>query len=183
MISVLIISFCTIIALGFGAAAALSDYNRLIIPNNFVMFITGSFVLAFITFLIFASDTTFFSSWKNHLLSGGLTFIITYGLFHFKIIGGGDSKLLSVYALWVGLSGLMPLFFFMAVVGGVLGVATLLLNKKKLTATPVEGSWIAKAQSGTQEVPYGIAIFAGALVAFWSVGYLQPSELIKLAGG
>lgn len=183
MISVLIISFCTIIALGFGAAAALSDYRRLIIPNNYVMFIIGAFVLAFSAFLIFASDTSFFSSWKNHLLSGGITFLVTYGLFHFKIIGGGDSKLLSVYALWVGLSGLMPLFFFMAVIGGILGVATLVLNKKKFISKPDKGSWIAKAQSGAQDVPYGIAIFAGALAAFWSVGYLQPSTLITLAGG
>lgn len=183
MILVLIISFCAIIALGFGAAAALSDVNRLLIPNNYVLFILGAFVVAFGTSLIFTAETSFFSSWKNHLLSGGITFIITFGLFHFKIIGGGDAKLLSVYALWVGLSGLMPLLFAMALVGGLLGGATLLLNKKKLIEKPSEGGWIAKAQEGLQEVPYGVAIFVGAVASFWSVGYLQPEHLIKLAGG
>lgn len=183
MVSVLIISFCTIIALGFGAAAALSDFNRLIIPNNYVLFIVGAFVIAFLASLIFAPEAIFFSSWKNHLLSSGLVFIVTYILFHFKVIGGGDSKLLSVYALWAGLGGLMPLLFFMASMGGILGVFTLILNKKQLVNKPAEGSWIAKAQSGLQEVPYGIAIFVGALSAFWSVGYLQPSMLMKLAGG
>lgn len=183
MILVLIISFCAIIALGFGAAAALSDVNRLIIPNNYVLFILGAFVVAFGTSLIFTPETSFFSSWKNHLLSGGLVFASTYALFYFKVIGGGDSKLLSVYALWTGLGGLMPLLFFMAVIGGVLGVSTLILNKNKLIKKPAAGSWVAKAQAGEQEVPYGVAIFIGALVAFWSVGYLQPEQLLKLAGG
>jgi prepilin peptidase CpaA len=183
MILVLIISFCAIIALGFGAAAALSDVNRLIIPNNYVLFILGAFAIAFGTSLIFASETSFFSSWKNHLLSGGLTFVVTFALFHFKVIGGGDAKLLSVYGLWVGLSGLMPLLFYMAVVGGVLGIMTLIFNKKQLVAKPSEGGWIAKAQGGLQEVPYGVAIFIGALGSFWSVGYLQPENLMKLAGG
>lgn len=183
MILVLIVSFCAIIALGFGAAAALSDVNRLIIPNNYVLFILGAFVVAYVASLILAPESTYFSSWKNHLLSGGLTFAVTFVLFYTKIIGGGDAKLLSVYALWIGLTGLLPLLFFMAFSGGILGVTTLLLNKKKLVANPVEGSWIAKAQSGVQQVPYGVAIFIGAITSFWSVGYLQPNQLIELAGG
>lgn len=183
MLSLLVISFCTIIALGFGAASALSDLNRLIIPNNYVMFILGAFVVAFLAALILVPEAEFFLSWKNHLLSGGLTFIVTFVMFHFKAIGGGDAKLLSVYAFWTGLGGLMSLVFFMALVGGLLGGMTLLFNKKKLVKNPKEGSWIARAQSGEKQVPYGVAIFVGALISFWSVGYLQPEQLMKLAGG
>ncbi len=183
MILVLIISFCAIIALGFGVASAMSDVNRLIIPNNYVLFILGSFIIAFLSLLILSPESSFFSSWKSHLMAGGLTFIVTFGLFYAKIIGGGDAKLLSVYGLWVGMNGLIPLVVYMAIAGGFLGAATLIMGKKKLIATPREGGWIDKAQSGEKQVPYGVAIFVGALAAFWSVGYLQPAYLIKLAGG
>ena len=181
MILVFIVVFCVIIALGFGGAAAWSDVNKLIIPNSYAALVGAAFIPAFLLMTIFAPDVTFFGSWKSHLFSGVLMFVITYGLFHFKLIGGGDSKLLTVFALWVGVKGLMPLLFFMAVMGGVLGGATLLLNKKKLIKKPVKNSWIAKAQAGGQDVPYGIAIFVGAVFAFWHTGYIQPNELMALA--
>ena len=181
MVLVFIIVFCAIIALGFGAAAAWSDYSRLTIPNMYAVCIGASFIPAFLCASIFASDISFFASWKSHLIAALVVFGTTYLLFHFKLIGGGDSKLLSVYALWTGLSGLMPLLFVMAVTGGLLGLTTLGLRKWKPVQKPVENSWVAKSQSGAQDVPYGIAIFAGALITFWQIGYLQPAELIELA--
>lgn len=181
MFFVFIIVFCAIIALGFGAAAAWSDYTRLSIPNLYVGLVGAAFVPAFLIFTFFAPEMGVFASWKSHLLSGGIMLAATYALFHFKIIGGGDSKLLSVFALWVGLNGLMSLLFFMSLIGGVLGVATLLLKKYKPVKKPLKNSWVAKAQGGDQAVPYGIAIFIGALMAFWNVGYINPSEIFELA--
>jgi len=181
MLLVFIIVFCAIIALGFGAAAAWSDYSRMIIPNIYAACIGAAFIPAFLATAIMASDVSFFASWKSHVLAGLFVFGITYLLFYFKLIGGGDSKLLSVYALWVGLSGIMPLLFFMALTGGVLGLITLGLNKWKPIKEPVKDSWVFKAQKGEQNVPYGIAIFLGAVASFWSTGYLQIGSLIELA--
>ncbi len=181
MILVFIIIFCAIIALGFGGAAAWSDYSSLRIPNLYAACIGAAFIPAFIVATFLAPDISFFASWKSHLIAGGFVFALSYALFYFKFIGGGDSKLLSVYALWVGLSGLLPLFFFMALVGGVFGALTLALHKWKPVKKPVKGSWIEKSQKGAKDVPYGIAIFIGALVAFWKIGYLQPDALMALA--
>lgn len=180
MILVFIITFCAIIALGFGALAAWSDVNSLTIPNSFSVAIGASFLVAFLLAIIFAPETFFFASWKNHILSGVIVFALTFGLFHFKMIGGGDSKLLSVYALWVGLGGLMPLLFFMAIAGGVMGGLTLLLNKKQLFKKPVQGGWIEAAQAGQKKVPYAVAILVGAVVAFWQTGFISPQELVSL---
>lgn len=182
MILVFIIVFCAMVALGFGAAAAWSDYSRLSIPNLYSICIGASFIPAFLAIMIFASDASLFASWKSHLLALAIVFGVTYLLFYLKLIGGGDSKLLSVYALWVGLAGLTPLLFFMALTGGLLGVTTLALRKWKPVKQPAKDSWIEKAQAGKQDVPYGIAIFVGALISFWQVGYLKFSELIALAG-
>lgn len=181
MLLVFIIVFCAIVALGFGVAAAWSDYSRMIIPNIYAACIGAAFIPAFLTASILASDVSFFASWKSHALAGFFVFGITYLLFYFKLIGGGDSKLLSVYALWVGVSGLIPLLIIMSFVGGVLGATTLALHKWKPVKKPIENSWISKAQQGGKDVPYGIAIFSGAVIAFWVNGYLNIESLVKLA--
>ena len=181
MVLVFIITFCTIVALGFGAAAAWSDYNKLMIPNLYSVLIAVSFIPAFLAVLFFAPDISFFGSWKNHLFAAVFMFAVTYGLFHFKLIGGGDSKLLTSFALWSGVQGLMPLLFMMAVTGGVLGGSTLALNKWKPIKKPTKDSWIDKSQGGQKDVPYGIAIFVGAIFSFWHAGYIQPQGLMSLA--
>jgi len=181
MLLVFIILFCVIVALGLGGLSAWSDFNKLLIPNMYVILIGAVFVPAFLLANFFAPEAGFFGSWKSHLFSGAFMFAVTYALFYFKMIGGGDSKMLSVFALWAGVKGLMPLLFFMAVVGGMLGAVTLYLNKKKLMKEPAKDGWIAKAQSGAKDVPYGIAIFVGAVFAFWHAGYIQPGELMALA--
>lgn len=181
MVLVFVIVFCAIIALGFGAASAWSDFSRLQIPNLYAACVGAAFIPAFLALSIFAPDAFVFGSWKSHLGAGLVVFAITYALFHFNLIGGGDSKLLSVYALWVGFGGLMTLLFTMAVAGGVLGLVTLALKKWKPVKKTIKGSWFAKAQSGQEDVPYGIAIFVGALMAFWHSGYIQPETILSLA--
>ncbi len=181
MVLVFIITFCIIVALGFGAAAAWSDFNRLIIPNIYAALVGAAFIPAFLTITFLAPEVSFFGSWKSHLIALVFMFLVSYSLFHFRMIGGGDAKLLSVFALWAGVKGLMPLLFIMAVMGGVLGGVTLVLNKWKPVKNPQENSWIARSQTGAKDVPYGIAIFAGAVFSFWQAGYLQPTELIALA--
>lgn len=181
MFLVFTVLFCVIIALAFGGAAAWSDFNQLMIPNLYVMLIGVSFIPAFVLTQFLAPDAGFFGSWKNHLFSGGLIFLITYGLFHFKLIGGGDAKLITIFAFWVGVKGMMPLLFGMALVGGVLAVMTLLFNSKKLSMNQTKSLWITKAQDGAKDVPYGIAIFAGAIFSFWHAEYIQPHEIMALA--
>lgn len=181
MLLVFIVTFCVIIALGFGGAAAWSDYNRLLIPNIYAAFIGAAFVPAFLAMMFFAPDVAFFASWKAHLLSFVFMFLLTYLLFYFKMIGGGDAKFISVFSLWVGIAGLMPFLFSMVLVGALVALVTLSLEKWKPVQNPVKGSWIEKAQKGERHVPYGIAIFIGAVFAFWKAGYIQPAELMALA--
>ena len=181
MILVFIMTFCIIVALGFGAAAAWSDFNKLKIPNIYSVLIGASFIPAFIAVTIWGGDVEFFGSWKNHLTAFVLMFIITYLLFHFKFIGGGDSKLITVFALWTGITNLMSFLFIMTLIGAVLGGFTLLLNKKILFKNAKKDSWLALAQSGKKDLPYGIAIFFGALFAFWAAGYINPDNVIAFA--
>lgn len=182
MILVFIAIFSILVALGFGGAAAWSDFSKLTIPNLYSLAITLSFIPVFLMMTFFASDAGFFSSWNSHLIAGVAVFILTYILFHFNFIGGGDSKMLTAYALWVGLSGLVPLLFFIGVVGGVLAAITLILNKHQpIKKIRHKNGWIANAQKGKQQVPYGIAIFIGAVITFFNIEYINPETLISLA--
>ncbi|MEM9470186.1 MAG: prepilin peptidase [Pseudomonadota bacterium] len=181
MVLFVILIFCALIALGFGGAAAWSDYTRMTIPNLYALSILLAFVPAYGLIYYLAPEFLYFSTWQSHLGALALVFAVTYVLFLLKVIGGGDAKLLSAYALWVGMEGLMPLVFFMAAVGGVLGIITLMLGKYKPVKKPRSSSWVGKAQREEKVVPYGIAIFVGAIIAFWQVGYLQPEILISLA--
>lgn len=173
-----IVIFCVIIALGFGLAAAWSDFNSMTIPNMYSALIAVSFLPAFAFVNLFAPEAEYFSSLLSHFVALGIVFAITYALFATKTLGGGDAKLCSAYALWVGVQGLAPLLFFMGLVGGILGLLTLGLAKRKVVEKPKKDSWLDKAQKGQREVPYGIAITAGAILAFIYQGYLS-SESIK----
>jgi prepilin peptidase CpaA len=98
------------------------------------------------------------------------------------MIGGGDSKLGTALALWAGLRGLLPFVFYMALVGGILGIAALVLYKLKPFKNPRVGGWIEQAQLGANAIPYGIAISAGAWASFFHTGIVheQIHEVFKI---
>jgi prepilin peptidase CpaA len=177
-----IIVFCMMVAIGFGIAAAISDFRSMTIPNLYAGCIVLAFIPAYLADAFTGNGVEFFSSWKGHLIAAAVMFVITFLLFTARVIGAGDSKLCSAFALWTGLTGLGPYLFYMAILGAVLGIATKLLAHRKLVAEPHEGSWIAKSQAGEMGVPYGIAICFGAIVAFYLLGYFSPEKLTLLAG-
>jgi len=179
--TIFIVIVCAIIALGFGAASAWSDFRHLIIPNLYSIFTIAAFIPAYLAVMFLAPDSDYFSKWQSHILAFVIVFIVTYALFFFKLFGGGDAKMLSAFSLWVGMSGLVSFLFSMALTGAVLSLATLSLRRWKPVKNPIKDSWIEKAQKGENKVPYGIAIFLGAIISFWQIGYLQPETFSNLS--
>lgn len=177
-----LVVFCMLVAIGFGITSAVSDFKSMTIPNIYAGCIILAFVPAYAADALSGEGLEFFFSWKSHLLSAAIMFGLTFVLFSFRVIGAGDSKLCSAFALWVGMPGMAAFLFYMTVVGALLGIATKIMNKRKLVVNPKEGSWIAKAQEGHMGVPYGIAICVGAIVAFYQLGYFSPEKLALLAG-
>jgi len=178
-----LVVFCMIVALGFSLASAWSDFRTMTIPNIYIIGIGVSFLPAFLLDLFAVpGGPVLFSSWLSHLVAAGLVFLVTILFFAARIIGAGDSKMCAALALWAGLGGLAPFLFYMALTGAVLALATKLMAKKQLFRQAPEGSWIAKAQAGGAGVPYGIALFIGAIVAFYQLGYFAPEKLALLAG-
>ncbi len=177
-----LVVFCMLVAVGFGIAAAISDFRSMTIPNIYAAGIVLAFVPAFAADALSGNGMEFFSTWQSHVIAGVAVFALTFVLFCLRVIGAGDSKLCSAFALWTGLSGLAAFLFYMAVTGALLGLATKIMHKKQLVENPKEGSWIDKSQKGGGGVPYGIAICLGVIVAFYQLGFFSPEKLALLAG-
>lgn len=182
MILLILFLSCVCVSMGTGLLAGLSDFKGMTIPNRYSLMVAGAFVCAFAALTLGARDGVF-SSLAAHGLAALIVFGTTLWMFLSGMIGAGDSKLGTAFALWVGLKGLPAYLFFMAVVGGILGLATLALRRKTLWPAAPEGSWIARAQRGESAVPYGIAIVAGAIFAFAYRGYLSPETFAFILEG
>jgi len=156
--------------------ACVSDVMRLRIPNLHSGVVIAAFALAY----LLSPDS--FSVWWEYIGAMVMMFVITYLMFLFGLMGGGDSKFGTALALWVGLHGMLPYVFWMAIMGGIIGGLSLYFKKKKPFKSPPAGSWMAQVQEGRNAVPYGIAISAGAWLALWQTGFIihQLDELFKI---
>lgn len=182
MIPLILFLFCVCIAIGTGLLAGFSDFRGMTIPNLYSLVVMGAFVCAFFALRLTGYGEAF-SSLGSHLAGAGIVFAVTLWMFAAGMIGAGDSKLGTAFALWVGLAGLPVYLFAMALSGGVLGLSTLALRRWKIWPAAPEGSWIAKAQRGESVVPYGIAIVSGAIFAFVFRGYLSPGLFAGILDG
>lgn len=175
MLFLTVFLFCLAVSVGFGFMAAYGDFRGLRIPNYTALGVALSFFVAFVAVAFSAAEI--FQPLKSHILSGLIVFIVTYLMFHFKIMGGGDSKLATAYSFWIA-PALMPLFlFYVTFLGAVLGLAALIIKKTKPFSNVKTGSWLARLQAGESAVPYGIPIVIGAILTFFEAGYVSQSTL------
>jgi prepilin peptidase CpaA len=182
MIGLVVYVFAFVGVLGLCALAAVQDFKGFRIPNVIPAAIVGLFVFAFGVTSITGQSSEAFSPFLSHLMAGFIVLALTGGMYAAKLLGAGDSKFATAVALWTGLSGFAAFMFYMAVAGGLLGGAALLMRKYKPFKTVPEGSFLDKAQRGENAVPYGIAITFGAYVGFAFAGYFDPEKLRLIAG-
>ena len=159
------------------------DVRRFIIPNwiNLSLLVLG---------VGFAVLTPTFS-WVTNLATAVAVFLSGAIFYQFRLFGGGDVKLLSVLSFWAGLPNLFPLFFVMALSGGLLSAIYLLKgfvqrrseagrlslaeSATLLHADMAEGGSAAVLQRARssdvfrQPIPYGVAIAVGGLYVLISI--------------
>ncbi|TWF52935.1 A24 family peptidase [Neorhizobium alkalisoli] len=140
------------------AFAALSDLWTMTIPN----FISA---VAIVAFLLLAPLSGL--AWPvigMSLAAALLVFIVCFGLFAFRIMGGGDAKLLTATALWFGYDPSLLVFLVtVAYVGGALTLIMLLLRTQANSAMAI-GIRLPASLSTEKKIPYGIAIAIGGFM-------------------
>jgi len=141
--------------------AALTDATSFTIPNRISLLLLAVYLPAS---LALGRPLT---AMGLDLAVGLAALVAGMAMFAAGWIGGGDAKLFAACALWLGPSGAPVFLLVTALAGG--GLAVLLLNVRSasartyLVAAPPS---LARLATPGGDVPYGVAIAAGALAAF-----------------
>lgn len=169
--------FGIVVCLGLLVWAAISDFRSLKIPNIISVAGLGAFGVAFLASQL--GDNAVFQTVLAHLSAGLIMLLVSVLFYAFGVMGAGDSKLATVLGIWVGLKGLAAFVFWMSLIGGLVGLATVLIRKIKPFSKPIQGGWIDEVQKGRNVVPYGIALAGGAILSFLWLGYFDIPLIVS----
>src|SRR4051812_15966085 len=100
----------------------------------------------------------------QHIAAGLVLFAAGAGLFRLGVWGGGDVKFMAAISLWFGWGGLPAWLFMVALAGGVLALAILVLRNTVATPAPWWPGWLNRLHRQDEGIPYGIALGAGGLL-------------------
>ena len=140
---------------------ALRDLTSYTIPN----WISGLLILGF--FPAALSLGLPLPTIGLHLGVGVAALVIGMAMFALNWIGGGDAKLFAASAMWLGWPASMEFVVVTAMAGGVLTFALLGLRSPMIRPYVLSGpGWINRLAEPKGDLPYGVAIAVGALVAF-----------------
>ena len=137
----------------FMVAAALFDAWKFIIPNTIPVVLT---LLFLVVALIWNDRVPIF----EHIGAGLLVFGVGAVIFRLGVLGGGDIKLLTAVAFWVGWDTLAIYLLAVAILGGGLTLFLLALRHllRWLYRSRSPGvSWPRILKVG-EKIPYAIAI-------------------------
>lgn len=148
-------------------AAGIGDFLTMRIPN----WLTGAMVVLFFVVALIAGMPWQIMMW--HVLAGVAVLAVGILLFFTIRFGGGDAKMLAAGALWVGLKGLAPFVFYTAVCGGALAIVAMIWVYFKQTHDETENALLKKIFSKKIDVPYGVAIAGGGILAFPQTWWVQ----------
>jgi prepilin peptidase CpaA len=101
-----------------------------------------------------------------HALCGAAMLALTFAMFSFGWIGGGDAKLAAATALWLGWTPLAEYGLASALAGGALTVLILMGRRVALPQALASQVWIARLHNAKSGIPYGIALALGGMIAY-----------------
>ncbi|MDB5421398.1 MAG: peptidase prepilin type [Brevundimonas sp.] len=147
-------------------AAGLHDLTTMKIPN----WISGVLVLGFFP-AAFAVGLAPMAV-ALHVGIAAAALFVGMGLFAMRVIGGGDAKLMTAACLWLGLSGSGMFMLWTGLAGGVF--CMMLIYARAQVRPYVAGGpqWVHQLLEPKADIPYGVAIAIGALMAFPSSALL-----------
>lgn len=150
------------------AWAAKSDIESMTIPNR----LNIGLALAFIPVALLVG-----LSWQDWGIHIGLAFaglVLGMVLFAFRFMGGGDAKLIAATALWMGVDGFVAFMLYTALAGGVLTLGLLWARKNYAPFAGNLPASLGRHLEPKGDIPYGVAICAGGLLA------MSHSDLLPL---
>lgn len=139
--------------------AMITDLRELRVPNWVPLSIAGLFLLH--------SVTDGASGLPMHLLIAAAVLVAGFAMFVAGVFGGGDAKLLSALALWMGPTNLVAFALLTTLLGGATAVVLIGLKKLLIFNPALENHAaiarpLAWARAG--KIPYAVPIGLAALM-------------------
>lgn len=147
-------------------AAGLRDLTTMTIPNWISILLFFGFFPA--AFMVGLSPMTV----ALHMGVGLVALVAGMIFFALKFIGGGDAKLMAAACLWLGVGGSGEFLVYTGLVGGLFGLGLILVRKQVEPWLFHAPGWVLKLMHPRGDIPYGVAIAAGVLLAFPSSALL-----------
>ncbi len=148
------------------ALAAATDLFSMTVPNwILLLLIVGFAVLAPVVGL----------GWTDvglHVAFAAAALVVTFVMFSFDWIGGGDAKLFAATSLWLGPEQMLIYAVYAALIGGALILLILGLRSVPLPAVLSSQGWLARLHSPKEGVPYGIALAAAGLLVYPDTAFM-----------
>jgi len=154
------------------AFAAFSDLFTMTISN----WISILLVIAFVGLALLVGMPV--QAIGLHLACGFGVLVLTFGLFCFGWIGGGDAKLAATTAVWMGFEHLAEYGMGSALVGGAVTLAILQFRCWPMPDWARARLWIMRLHDKKAGVPYGIALAAAGLAL-----YPETAIFVRALGG
>lgn len=152
------------------AFAAVSDLLSMTIANRVSVVLIASFLIL---------APLLGMSWHDygmHAAAGATLLLITFSLFTFGSMGGGDAKLMASTALWMGFNEvLLQYLVTSAIFGGMLTMAILAYRKSPLRVLAGNIGFLRRMADQNEGIPYGIALGLGGLIVY------PESDMVRLA--
>lgn len=149
--------------------AALGDAVSYRIPNWISVALLAAFAVAVPVLGLSLVDLGL------HAAVGAAALVIGFVMFSLRWIGGGDAKLFAVAALWFGWPAAATYATMTMIAGGAVSIVLLALRSDFIRPyVPTGPAWFMRLAQPGQDVPYGLAIAAGALAAFPTSSLMTP---------
>ncbi len=97
---------------------------------------------------------------------GAAVLVVAFAFFGFGWIGGGDAKLASATALWLGADHTLVYLVYAALLGGGLTIGLLMFRTVMIPLSWHRQEWIDRLHASETGIPYGVAMAAAALIVF-----------------
>jgi len=139
---------------------ALSDVATMTIPNRISLaLIVLFFPAAFLAGMPFAQVAACVGVGLVGLAVGMVMFALRW-------IGGGDAKMTAAAAMWLGVAAAPHFLLWTGVAGGLFAVFLLMARAHGQLIAGRAPRWVGRLLEPKGDIPYGVAICAGALMAF-----------------
>lgn len=145
---------------GAMALAAAADLFTMTVPNRLALALIVCF------FVVAPLAGLGWSEVGFHVAFALAALVVTFALFSFGWIGGGDAKLFAATCLWLGPWALLTYSIYTALIGGALTLALLFWRMVPLPAVLTGQGWLVRLHSPKEGVPYGIALGAAGLLVY-----------------